>query len=312
MIAGRVSIIIPSCKERFLPQTIHDLLSKAAGDVEIIAILDGYWPDQRLIEDRRLVLLHRGAQLGMRAGINAATQVARGEYLLKIDAHCMVERGYDVALKADCADNWVVVPRRYSLDPEQWAIKQTGKAPVDAHYLSYPYEPGRAGVGLHGTVWNEKARTRQNVLIDDEMSSQGSCWFMSRAWWDRRFGRLESEYYGSFIQEFQEIGCKTWLGGGEVKVNKKTWYAHLHKGKEYGRGYFISKGEMSEGSKYAVLHWMNDRWADRQHDFRWLVEHFWPVPSWPTSATGALDWDVVMRGTADFTERVEAGLPVPI
>lgn len=311
MIAGRVSIIIPSCKERFLPQTIHDLLSKAHGDVEIIAVLDGYWPDPRIVEDRRVILLHRGVQLGMRAGINAAVQVARGEYLLKIDAHCMVADGYDMTLRADCADNWVVVPRRYSLDPEAWAIKQTGKAPVDAHYLSYPYEAGRAGVGLHGTVWGDRQRARQHVLIDDEMSSQGSCWFMTRAWWDRRFGALDATHYGSFIQEFQEIGCKTWLGGGEVKVNKQTWYAHLHKGKEYGRGYFISKGEMSEGSKFAVVHWMNDQWADRQRDFRWLVEHFWPVPGWPT-AGGALDWDVVARGTAEFTARIDAGLPVPI
>lgn len=285
MIDGRVSIIIPSCKERFLPQTISDLLAKAHGDIEVIAVLDGYWPDQRLVEDKRLVLLHRGTQLGMRAGINAAAQIARGSYLLKIDAHCMVEDGFDLKLKADCADNWVVVPRRYSLDPEKWAFKNTGKQPVDAHYLSWPYEPGRAGVGLHGTVWNDRQRARTHILIDDEMSSQGSCWFMTRAWWDRRFGRLEAERYGSFVQEFQEIGNKTWLGGGEVKVNKKTWYAHLHKGKEYGRGYFISKGEMARGAQACVDFWMFDKWTERQQDLKYLIDRFWPIPGWPT------DWE---------------------
>ncbi len=29
---------------------------------------------------------------------------------------------------------------------------------------------------------------------------------------------------------------RTWLGGDQVKVNKRTFYAHLRKGKTYGRG----------------------------------------------------------------------------
>lgn len=39
----RVSVIIPARNERFLPQTVADLLAHGS-DIEIIAVLDGYWP----------------------------------------------------------------------------------------------------------------------------------------------------------------------------------------------------------------------------------------------------------------------------
>ena len=120
------------------------------------------------------------------------------------------------------------------------------------------------------------------MLLDDEMSSQGSCWFTTRAWWERMLGPMEVQNYGTFVQEFQEIGLKTWLGGGEVKVNKRTWYAHLHKGKKYGRGYTINRNDHLNGMRFCNRYWMLDQWRDREHDLRWLIERFAPVPTWPT------------------------------
>ena len=102
---------------------------------------------------------------------------------------------------------------------------------------------------------------------------------MSRKHWDW-LGGLHLEGYGDFIQEFQEVGCKTWLGGGEVKVNKKTWYAHLHKGNRYGRGYQIVRSSWHRGLHYSTDTWINNRWPFRIHDFEWLIDKFWPVPTW--------------------------------
>lgn len=286
--ALRTSIIIPSRGEKFLVPTVKDVLAKARGDVEVLVVLDGYWPNPPLPDDKRVRVLHKGQAEGMRPAINDAAAVATGNLLMKLDAHCMLAEGFDVALAADCDRDWVVVPRRYSLDPERWAFKENGKKPVDYHFLSYPYEPGRPGVGLHGQVWVERARERAGKPeydVDDEMSSQGSCWFMHKKYWERQFNPMDVVGYGNFVQEMQEIGMKAWLGGGALKVSKRTWYAHLHKGKEYGRGYFISKQEMSRGANYAVDYWMFDRWPGRVRDIKWLVEHFWPVPGWPA------DWE---------------------
>src|SRR4051812_8750028 len=97
----RVSIVIPSRNERFLVPTVRDLLTHAAGAVEIIVIADGYWPDPPLPSDPRLRILHRGQAMGMRAGINAAVAMARGKYLLKCDAHTAWPLGYDDVLVRD-------------------------------------------------------------------------------------------------------------------------------------------------------------------------------------------------------------------
>lgn len=285
----RVSVIIPSRNERFLPQTVADVLGQARGDVEVIVCLDGYWPDPPLPADPRLHILHRGDAVGMRDNINAAAAVATGEFLMKLDAHCKLAEGYDVALVADCDQDWVAVPRRYALEPEAWAIDTSNpKYPVDAHYLSYPWErPEDPTCGLHGTPWSARRRARADVEIDDEMSSQGSCWFMSRAHFRDRIGTMDTRLYGPFVSEFQELGLKTWLGGGRVVVNKRTWYAHLYKGRKYGRGYALGPSQFAQGPA-VTDHWMFDRWPGRVRDLAWLVEKFWPVPGWPD------DWQAVV------------------
>jgi len=291
----KISVIIPSRNELFLPQTIKDVLAKAAGEIEVIAVLDGYEPEPPLEKDPRLIVIEKPIKEGMRAAINSAAAVATGKYLMKCDAHCMFAEGYDEALKADCDDNWVIIPRRVSLDAENWTVSNTGKSPVDYHFLSWPYANPNE-IGMHGNVWNERARKRKDILIDDEMSSQGSCWFMTKKHFDF-LGGFSEVGYGTFVQEAQEFGNKTWLSGGRMVINKKTWYAHLHKGKKYGRGYYISKHEMIRGAHYSADYWMNNRWSERKYDLDYLIEKFWPVPGWPTDwKEQQADWNARLAG----------------
>ncbi len=283
---SKVSIVIPSNKEIFLQKTIDDIVKKAKGDYEIIAVLDGYWPDPILKDYPNLHLIHKTNVEGMRPAINDAVRISKGDYIMKADGHCMFEEGFDEIMKADCEDDWISVPRRRSLEPEAWTILDNGKAPIDYHYLAWPFRNPEE-VGMHGNPWVERAKERKDILIDDEMSSQGSCWFMSRKHFDR-LGGLQCKGYGTFIQEFQEIGNKTWLLGGRVVINKKTWYAHLHKGKTYRRGYYISQKKMVDGALYSTWFWLTDQLKDRKYNFKWLVEKFWPIPTW------SLDWEKQM------------------
>jgi glycosyltransferase involved in cell wall biosynthesis len=279
---SKVSVIIPSRNERFLAPTVADVLSKAAGEIEVITTLDGYWPTPQLADDKRLIQIHRGKARGMRPGINAAAAVARGRYLMKMDAHCAIQEGFDEILKRDCEDNWVVVPRRFSLDAENWRPQ---KRPHDYQYLSYPDNEGdRGGPGLHGRDWEEK--NRDPVLakkkIDDLMSAQGSCWFM-RTDYFHEMELLDEASYGTFGSEFQEVGLKCWLGGGRVVRNKGVWYAHLHKGKKYGRGWPLGKTDANQATKHTNRWVHDDAWpgGKQTRPFKWLIHHFWPVPGWP-------------------------------
>jgi glycosyltransferase involved in cell wall biosynthesis len=284
-----VSIIIPSRNEIFLQKTILDILSKAKGEIEVIVVLDGYWPTPQktefwltpaIVEDPRISYIHLPAAMGMRNAINTGVAVAKGEYLLKCDAHCMFDEGFDIVLAADCDKNWVVVPRRKRLDVEKWQL-ETGKPDVDYEYLSYPGSRGNWAEGLHGRVWDARAKERADVLIDDNMSAQGSCWLMRRDY----FYELELEddkNYGTFNHEFQEIGLKAWLSGGRVITNKKTWYAHFHKNKETGgRGYHLPGQELEKGTAYTNKWLTNSAWAKQTLPFEWIIEKFWPVPTWP-------------------------------
>lgn len=275
----QTSVIIPSRNEIFLQKTIDDIFAKATKDIEVIAVLDGYWPNPPLKDVKNLTLIHVTDAQGMRPAINSAARIANGKYLMKLDAHCMLDKGFDEKMAADCDVDWVSIPRRFSLDAEAWKIAETGRPPVDAHYLTYPYlKPDE--IGMHGDVWKERAAKNIDVLILDEMSSQGSCWFMHKEYfW--KFGGMSCEGYGNFVQEAQEICNRTWLSGGRVICNKKTWYAHLHKGKKYGRGYYISKQRMVDGAIFSADYWINNKWPGRTKDIEWLIDKFWPVPTWP-------------------------------
>ena len=286
-----VSVIIPSRSDQYLQKTIDDLLERAEGEIEIIVPLDGYWPNPVLKDDPRVVVIHHGMvhdNAGMRAGINASADLARGEYLMKVDEHCMVDKAFDTKLKADMQDDWVVIPRRYRLEPESWTLIEDGRPPIDYMYLANPFvRPDDVLYGLHGSIWKERTHENRDILIDDNMSWQGSCWFMKTKYWHDTFAPLDDENYGTFTQEAQEIGNKTWLSGGRLVVNKKTWYAHYHKGKR-GKGLGFSNAQYrrhqdltEQGRLYCIDYWLNNRWPERKHDFEWLLEKFWPVPTWP-------------------------------
>jgi glycosyltransferase involved in cell wall biosynthesis len=280
-----LSVLIPNRNSQFTTKTIQDILEKAVTNIEIIVNVDENWPDP-LVEDKKVTYIHPGVSRGMRWGINAAASLAQGRYIMKTDDHCMFAPGFDKTLIENHAeDNWVQIPRRYSLDAENWTIN-TSRPHRDYMYLCYPQKGKPHDDGMHGVEWWERQRERTDPKydIDDTMSMQGSCYFMTKNHFDNFLHGLSEVGYGTFSQESQEIGNKTWLGGGAMKVNKKTWYAHLHKGKTYGRMYHVDRNlnkDMLDGINWSAEHWMNNREPGMIHTLEWLIEKFWPVPTWP-------------------------------
>lgn len=282
-----VSAIIPSRSDQWLQQTVDDLLNKAEGEVEVIVVYDGRWAEPILKDDPRVIQIHHGVihdNYGMRESINLGVRISSGTHLLIIDEQCGVDQGYDLKLKADCEDNWVVIPRRKRLVPEDWSVLVDGRPDIDYMAVEYPYlKPFDKTQGLHGKEWRRPDRA--DILIDDVPTGQGSCYFMTRKHWDRCIGELDSRYYGPFTMESQEVTLKTWFSGGRVVVNKKTWYAHWHKGSA-GKGYAFTNAQykrhqegMERGRLYAIEYWLNTK--DFQHDWNWFVtEKFPDMPGW--------------------------------
>lgn len=287
----RVTVFIPARNELYLRETVADVFAKAAGDIEVIVALDDCW-NMPLPDDKpNLTIIHWGGRRGLRAGINAAAQIGRGDFLMKLDAHCMLDEGFDVKLSSECDADWLVVPRRYSLDPDTWTIRE-GRTIDDYEYLNFPYGPKALKPALYGAAWENRRRTRKNIAIDENMTFQGSLWFMPMRYFRDLVYPMSEVGYGTFIGESLEIGLKVWLSGGKCMVNKKTWYAHLWKGQDYRDRYMqrygvaytrIGNAEYKNGLKYGGNFWLGNEWKDprRIHDLAWLVEKFWPVPTWP-------------------------------
>lgn len=287
---GLVSVIIPSRTELYLQKTVDDLRAKAEGNIEIIVVLDGYWPSTPVTQAMNVMVFHHGMQhsnFGFRPSINRGVAMANGEYIIKVDQHCIFDQGFDVKMKHACADNYVVIPSRYTLDGPEWRVTNLGSQPEEYRYLTYPFVTENSGYNsLSGLRWKAREILRKAIPVDDTMAFPGSCYMLKRSFWDK-LGILDHTNYGNYmIHEPEEISLKAWLSGGRVVVNKTTWYAHLHRHRPEGRRYGYSnrqersnKADSEKARLFNRSYWINTK--DYQHDLAWLIDKFWPVPTWP-------------------------------
>jgi len=258
---------------------------RAEGDVEIIPVFDG--EDQKqddLIYDPRIFPVVKKHE-GMRAAINAGVEASHGTWIMKTDAHCAFAPGWDTQLVKDSKKDWLMIPRRYSLDGEKW--ERNEKRPVvDRHFLSFPGDRDSSSLeyGYSLQVMNTWHKAPEGV--SDTMIFQGSCWFANREYFMEHIFPLDDVNYGPFTFEQEEIGLKYWLGGGAIKVNTNTWYAHLSKRKKhYDSKEFSRKNkrpqDMIKYNEWGTDHWMNNKEPNMVHPFSWLIEKFWPLSGWP-------------------------------
>jgi len=272
-----ITVVIPSCKERYLEATVQDAMIKAAGPVEVIAILDGYDPPERT--SGAVYLKTDG--VGMRQAINLGVAAASFDYILKLDAHCMMAQGWDAQLLQDHIPGCVQVPRRYRLDPEKWEM---GAEYYDYQHIVFPlkFNP----LQLHGFKSPERQLARADIMLDDTFTFQGSGWFMAKEHFQACDLLWVKEYEGQMQGEPEDIGFCTRLRGGRLLVNKRVSYGHYYKPKEVGRGYFMDSRKAGRAYAYAYQRWVHDN----KDVFCRTVEQFWPVPGWRSN------WKVQIYG----------------
>jgi len=249
-------------------------------ELEILVVLDGY--DTQRIDDPRVkyIRLPKKNYTQKRHGINKAVEMANGKYVMSLDAHCMMAKGFDEQLIKDHQDNWVQIPRRNRLDAERWALQpQVDKRPpIDYEYTMWPlrFDP----LGLHGFKWDARTLERLDIPIDETMHFQGSAWFVTKEYF-KHLNLMQIEGYSGWGAEAEEIFMKVFRDGGKVISNKLTNYAHLHKGAKWGRMYYMTRQSMRDCNTYAYNYWVNEN----KELFRKFIKKWWPLPNWP------LDWE---------------------
>jgi glycosyltransferase involved in cell wall biosynthesis len=283
---AKVSILIPSrneiCNTRFgttvLQQTVLDVLKNAKGDFEILVMFDGE-PYQYLYPDSNLKIFYNKEPIGSKRCINQLVKESTGKYIMKLDSHCMVSEGFDEILQ-NMEDNWVVTPRFYVLNAEEW--KWQDERFYDYFYLPCPLTDKKQFRFQAGGHWKDRTRERLDIPIDENMKLHGSTFFMSKWFFTNCLGELDYSFDESSGEDI-EISLKTWLGpwNGKLMVNKNAWYAHMHKGGQRPRGYHMGMPQIRNTYTYIANYWMNNSWKERTHDLNWLIEKFMPVPTWP-------------------------------
>jgi glycosyltransferase involved in cell wall biosynthesis len=262
-----LSVVIPAYRDPLLHKTINSLLENAEGEIEVIPVLDGYWPEQPITSDKRVRILHLGKNRGMRGAINAGVAVAQGEFIMRSDQHCMFAKGYDKALIDDCQPNWIMTAKRYFLDPVKWECMDLD--PVITEKLVI-----QGGMKFAGARWRSRDEKYKDRELVESMAMQGSMWVMPKAWWEKVIVELQTEGYGQMYQDSHEMIFKTWKAGGRLIVSKKTWFAHKHRKFVQGRHEGTKenpslRGSNFESGQYALKVWRD--YYEKEIKPRWKI-----------------------------------------
>lgn len=258
-----ISVIIPARNEPYLDMTIRSVQMATNVPIEFIIVLDGTM-DYSLSNYSNMTIIKWDKPQGIRASLNRAVASSKGSHLLKLDGHCLVADGFIGTLLRNYQEDTVSVARRYTLDLTDMKPKPRA---VDYYYLSCPWTYPRGFLMMQSCPW-----ISQDKDTEDLMCFQGSMWFMSRKHWDW-LGGLETNM---IYAEHHEISFKTWLGGRRVVTNKKTWYAHPAK---RASGYHMDMNQVYRDHKLSAHFWTENRWERQIHNFDWLIDKFWPLPT---------------------------------
>jgi glycosyltransferase involved in cell wall biosynthesis len=300
-----LSIIIPSRNEEWLSETLADLLKNIQAKTEIIVVLDGSPAIKPLPIDSRIKVIEHSTSIGQRAATNEAVKLSTAKYVMKVDAHCAFDEGFDVKMIQafkDLGDDITAVPIMRNLHVFNWVCedghtryqgpsgpcacgKPTTKDVVwiakhNPQSTSYRFDTTLHFQYFHEHKRSNKYRRELKNSYTETMSLQGSCFMLTR----EKYWELDicEEKFGSWGQQGVEVACKTWLSGGRCIVVHSTWYAHLFRtqGGDFSFPYKQDNRQVENARQYSRQLFLDNTWHKQTKPLSWLVDRFEPVPGW--------------------------------
>jgi len=304
----KISILLPARNEEFLKNTIEDILKNKEDDTEIIVGLDGCWSKPPIDKHLDVKIIKVAEAIGQRAITRLCAKLSNAKYILKADAHCAFDKGFDrKMLEAfkKTGDNVVMVPEMRNLHAYDWVCTKCkhreyqDRAPKcpkceavmekemmwrprrGTHSFSYCFDSEP-----HFQYWNDYLHRDEykNDLkrdgITQLMSLQGSFFMCTK---EKYFELdVDDETMGSWGNQGLMVACKFWLSGGRVLLNHDTWYAHCFRTKPATFGFpYPQSGREVHKTKARVkdLFW-NKKFKGQVYPLSWLLEKFAPVKGW--------------------------------
>jgi len=266
-----VSIVVPGRCEPYFQNTVDSVLKSATGDIEVIAVVDGPGQNPPVVSsDPRVKVINLEKSIGQRGAYNLGVKESTGEYVMKIDAHALLSKGFDETLKAHCPEKTVVLPEMRRLNVHEWRPKLRGKT----YFMHF-------GLDCYCHYWRDyRKRPEAKQEYPEVMTGQGSCWFTTRKWND--YIGLLDERVGSWGNVGIEISLRAWLCGESQIVNKKAWQAHWFRKDEGGFTYPMDGRQVAKAHRFTrENYYFNDNAFEHQErPFSWIIKKFSPVPGW--------------------------------
>ena len=307
----KLSIIIIGRNEEFMGRTIEDVLEHTSDQTEIIAVLDGLLPDPPFKSNHRVAIIYNPVSVGQRGAINQGVRLSNSKYVMKLDAHCAVDQDFDLKMiKAmeELGDDTTLIPIMRNMHIFDWVCpdghrryqspsglcEKCGKSTVKDVVWIPKKSPATHAFTFDKTMhfqydgrWSKTEEAQRGVLIGsnynkdyrETMSIQGSCYMVTK----QKYLELDltSEEFNSWGQNGVEVACKTWLSGGQVLVNMKTWYAHCFRtrGGDFGFPYSNPQNKVNENRELSRELFQKDKWPKATRKFQWILDKFHP-PDW--------------------------------
>lgn len=292
-----LSILIPARNEIFLTRTIEDIVKNKRGNTEVIAVLDGQWSNPGIPMHPDVTVVFLPESIGQRAATNLACKLSSAKFIMKVDAHCAFDEGFDVKMMELMQDDITMVPVMKNLHAFNWLCSNGHRrdqspsgvctecgAPTEMEMIWKPRRSPnstayRFDTRLEFQYWGEYKEKQDGDLVET-LSLQGSCFMLTRA----KYWELDicDESWGSWGGQGAEVALKTWLSGGRVLCNKRTWYAHMFRtqGGDFGFPYPNPAKNQKKAKDSLREVFLNDKWEKAKYPLSWLLEKFGPVPGW--------------------------------
>jgi len=329
-----LSVVVVGRQEQFFSRTVADIVEHMRGDTEVIAIADEGWPDPPIVDDPRVHIVCHPTSIGQRAAVNEGVRISRAKYVMKADAHCSFEEGFDVKATAPYEDGRLdqrttSIVRMYNLHAFDLLCKGCGKRIYQGKKpdkcegcgssdvvqdmvwkprMTKQTDFARFDSDLHFQYFGEyKSRPQAQGDFSDVMCCVGACWMLPKSFYEEIGGMDEA--HGSWGQMGVELACKSWLSGGRQVVNKTTWFAHMFRTQPgFGFPYPISGNQVDRARKHSRQLWMENTWPQQVRPLSWLIEKFAPVPGWTAEAIQSVSG----RGKKQFMPSVEPPVSVTL
>lgn len=253
----KLSILIPARNEKYLVKTVQDILSKIEDETEVLVGLDGEQPMGTLVELLKLPVkvISEQFSIGQRQMTNKLLSHAKGEYIMKVDAHCSFGKGFDRKMLEKMDARTIMAPQMLVLDAPTWTPR------VDKKTTRYCFN-------TEMVMQYDKELPGELV---DTMCLQGSAFMVLKDNYIK--WELGDESMGSWGGQGVELGIKAYLNGGRCISNRDTWYAHMFRTSDKDFPYDRGEDPGKHANKQLIERYKNK-------SIRELIERFDYPSNW--------------------------------